>query len=98
MTDEKIVQIDSAKKTPPQTRSLDDVRLEVPVRHWHYGRLCRAAATFNTTVADVLERVLQKEFGRDKGPPTPGDPNEVTIVGVPQTTQQAIELAIERWL
>ena len=47
--------------------SLDAVTLDVPIRHQHYGRLVRVAALFETSIADVLARVLEKEFGQGQG-------------------------------
>jgi hypothetical protein len=42
------------------------VRLTVPVHYHHYARLARAARLFDTTVSDVLERVLAHEFDDDE--------------------------------
>lgn len=50
---------------------LDAVTLDVPIRHQHYGRLVRVAALFNTSIADVLARVLEKEFGQGTEPQPP---------------------------
>ena len=54
----------------PQSGRLDAVTLDVPIRHQHYGKLVRAAALFDTSIADVLARVLEKEFGKEPQPPT----------------------------
>lgn len=64
----KVVPFPTNKR--PQSARLDAVTLDVSIRHQRYGQLVRAAALFDTSIADVLERVLEKAFGKESQPPT----------------------------